>query len=584
MARPSPTPSGAPPIRRSIGALVLALAVIVLSVGLRLYALRSDPYPRLDWSAGLLTDEGFYIHNARNVALFGRAVTDEFNNMLLAPLLHGVQVIVFRTLGTGAVQARLISVLCSLGAIALLWSALRRIYGRRVAWIAACVLGLDHTNLLFSRMALMDPFAAFCAVLAFWLFVSAQSRSKAWMHVASGFALGATLLNRSICIYLLPAPFVALALIRAGRGSHAAIACGLTLAGLIWLIGWWAPNRAEIARVSRYYRVEQVQPRSLQHLVNNLYRGPFGDHRGISPYLFRHTPAIFGLTLLFLCAGMAPAAAATRPATHNEEIGAERAATAYLASWLVGGWLVLSASAYSPSRYYVTTYPAMTALAAISLNRLPEMIARIGTDMTAARVLRGALAAFLTFHAIQSVVHRGGVVGPEVTAALLYGVPLAAGVTVAWLRGPWIRFGAALSVAAPIVWIATNGYWLTDWLRTLRFTQHAVSTELGRILPRSSVLIGDVAPGVSMDNRFMAVNVIPGLCNGDRPVERFAGRPRYIVILDGRWKEAYWLAHYPDLVDAERRVMLRRVLRWDVGVYRVPDGFQHARTMSRIVN
>jgi hypothetical protein len=61
---------------------------ILLIIGLRLIDLRSDPFPRLDFSAGLMTDEGFYIHNARNLILFGHARTNEFNNMLISPLLH----------------------------------------------------------------------------------------------------------------------------------------------------------------------------------------------------------------------------------------------------------------------------------------------------------------------------------------------------------------------------------------------------------------------------------------------------------------------------------------------------------------
>jgi hypothetical protein len=74
---------------------------------------------------------------------------------------------------------------------------------------------------------------------------------------------------------------------------------------------------------------------------------------------------------------------------------------------------------------------------------------------------------------------------------------------------------------------------------------------------------------VSLDNPFKAIHVQPGLVNDVDPVEKFAGAPRYVVILDGRWKERYWLDHYPELVAPARRVKLARVLRWDVGVYSV---------------
>jgi hypothetical protein len=85
------------------------------------------------------------------------------------------------------------------------------------------------------------------------------------------------------------------------------------------------------------------------------------------------------------------------------------------------------------------------------------------------------------------------------------------------------------------------------------------------------VLIGDIAPGLCLDNRLMAVNVMPGLCNDRDPVGQFAGRPRFIAILDGRWKERYWLREWPDRVRPDDRVMAKWVLRWWISVYAAQD-------------
>ncbi len=577
---------------RPIASLCAGAIALTLIVGLRLYALRSDPYPRLDWSAGLLTDEGFYIHNARNVALFGRAVTDEFNNMLLAPLLHQIQVLVFSTVGVGSVPARMVSVVFSLAAIGLLWDGMRRVYGLRSANAAAVVLGLDHTNLLFSRMALMDPFASFGAVLAFRLYVAARSGARPGsargiaLLALAGLTLGATVLNRSICAYLIPAPFVAGLVGKAGRGGHLAVAGGMAAAVLLWLVLWWAPNRAEIGRVGRYYRVHQVQPKSPRHLWNCLFRGAFGDHRGISPYLFRHTPVAFGLALAFLGGLLVqrvrgsrteqqPDAAPAQGSGMPTDGALQREATAYLTAWLVFGWLAISASAYSPTRYYISTYPALAAIAGLAYDRLHAVISVLGADDPTARWARGLLVGFLAFHAVGSVVHRGGVLDPATTAAVLGGVPAVMGLGALLWRPSVGRAAATLGAAVPLAWAIVNGAWLADWLRTLRHTQFEMSTHLGRTLPADSVLIGDVAPGLCLDNRLMAINVIPGLCNGDRPVERFGGRRGYVAILDGRWKEAYWIERYPELVAPERRLLLRRVLRWDIGVYPIREGDVH---------
>ncbi len=147
--------------------------VVALMVWLRLVALDADAWPRLSWSSALLTDEGFYIHNARNAVLFGQARTDQFNNALIMPALHLIQLGVFRLFGVGAIQARLISVVFSLLTLLALYALLRRVVSESVAALAVVFLGLDHVNLLYNRMALMDTPGAFFLVCALYAFVRA---------------------------------------------------------------------------------------------------------------------------------------------------------------------------------------------------------------------------------------------------------------------------------------------------------------------------------------------------------------------------------------------------------------------------
>ena len=187
-----------------------AILLLIAGVAARIVWLSSDAYLHLDWSAGLLTDEGFYIHNARNWVLFGMARTDEFNNMLLAPVLHVLQCLVFMTLGVGAIQARLISVVLGLLGAASLYGGLRRIADERIAITALVFALFDHPALLFGRMALMDTPAAFCICWAFYSYCRAvtsgveDAKSRRNWLALSGFALSLGITNRMLCIYLLP--------------------------------------------------------------------------------------------------------------------------------------------------------------------------------------------------------------------------------------------------------------------------------------------------------------------------------------------------------------------------------------------
>src|SRR5581483_7081546 len=133
--------------------------------------------------------------------------------------------------------------------------------------------------------------------------------------------------------------------------------------------------------------------------------------------------------------------------------------------------------------------------------------------------------------------------------------------------------GKRAAVALLAVWAIVNLYWTGDWLRHLSYHQRDADRWLAAHLPANSVLLGAIAPGLCLNNRFVVVNVMKGLCNDRKPVERFAPAPRYILILDVPWEEKWWVQHYPELVAPERRLHLfKPILRrgFSVGVFAVP--------------
>jgi len=585
---PKPTRETARVNLKQLPRLTPALLAILLIIGLRLIALRSDPFPRLDFSAALMTDEGFNIHNARNLVLFGHLQTDEYNNMLFSPLYHFGQVAVFSLFGVGSVQARLISVVCSLLTLALLWAALRRAFDNRIALTAIIFLGLDHTNLLYNRMALMDTPAAMFAVMAFYAFVRSMtgerrliSQKQRWLWLmACGALIASTVTVRTVGIYLVPVPFIALGLqiFRHEEESSSrrlerqlilkdilVLVLGILVVFGLYFLLWYRPHYAELASLSSYYKRRQA-PTSLGNLALNVYHGILGDKRALTEYLIRHSPVLFTLALLGLV---------SRPKTSTPSI------QMYLVAWLVLGWGLLVTTSYSPSRYYVTTYPAMAALAAVTVWQLPEIWMRLHQVNIKARLLRGALTWFLVYHAGLLFLNHFGIRSRSWAPVLIYGLPSAFVILdlcfsildwVAVRLRSRIRYPRTATAAGFALWLIFNGYWLGGWLLGLDYTQYQMSQWLARNLPAGSVLIGDVAPGVCLDNGFIVVYVEPKLWNDVRPVEsmgaRYPNAPRYIV-MDDRWKESFWMVHYPELVTPERRIKLAQVINWQVGVYPV---------------
>src|SRR5207248_1793088 len=128
------------------------------------------------------------------------------------------------------------------------------------------------------------------------------------------------------------------------------------------------------------------------------------------------------------------------------------------------------------------------------------------------------------------------------------------------------RFGAneaRMFIAATALFTVVNIAWFADWLRTLSYSQYNAGRWLEAHVPQNSVILGDVAPGITMDTRLLAVNVMKGLCNDRTPTERWSTHPAFIAMLDEpRFRGPYWVERYPDLVRPERRILYRRVIKW----------------------
>jgi 4-amino-4-deoxy-L-arabinose transferase-like glycosyltransferase len=555
--------------------VVLVLVVVSLLVGLRVVALDSDAYRGLSWDTGLFTDEGYYTHNARNAVLYGTERTDEFNNRLLMPLIHQVQLGVFKAFGYGAVQARLISVVFSLLTLVVFWFALARSLSVEVATVGTLFLGLDHTVLLYNRMALMDTPAAFVMVCTFYLFVLlaeevdserlAGNGRLGRLSVACGVLLGLIYATRGLAAFMLPAPLVALWLCRKEnyrfQGSFwfllGRIALGLFLLLCLYFVFWYYPNRDALTHTNRYHIGFQLLPHSLSHLWRNVWQGVHGQNfLGLAPYLSRYAPVQF-----FLCLSVFVGWKAIGRMDDKGRFGVR-----IVAVWLLLGWLLFLCVNYAPSRYYVLVYPAFSAVAAVGLVNFKDF----WEEVSAQRLWRAILGAFLGLQVAgmlrlyapmpESMLYLIGTGGGYAIGLLM---PSSIGYDRQTLWG-WNRFSSLLC----LVWVFVNGFWLWDWWSNRTYTHRDASVWLGENLPADSILIGDCAPGLCFYNRLRCVNVIPDLCNDTKPYERFAPAPRYITILDEGYKEKWWVEHYPEQVSPERRLRLfSPLVSHPVGVY-----------------
>ena len=586
------------------------LGLLIALCGLHFWRLDTDAYRALSWDTGLFTDEGFYTHAARNVTLFGRARTDDFNNSLLMPPLHYLQVFVFRAFGYGILQARLISITLGLLTLPVFYAAMKRAFGPQTARYAVLFLGLEHVPFLYSRMALMDTAAAFllvCAFYAFTILLTKGGRRAAIGATACGLTLGLLYATRGLAAVAIPAPFIALLLPLAAderekisaealtpgpsskpgrgetenssslrrRGLGGGLFASLLLALAIYAVVWYLPHHAELARVNRYHVREQLLPRTAHQLGLNIGQAVAGvRYLGLLPYLFAHSPVLLLLTisLPFFKRGS------------NRLSDVEMRCVVYCAMWLIAFFGLFAFVNYAPSRYYVLFYPALCGLAAVGVRPNPPApgpgnpqrggeagegsgdntpLPTLGDPQGKEKGVGGGSGAS-RFYPISSQCDRLRLLSPPSNRRR---APHS-------LRGTSVSGKGAGGLGFLLtLWAVINLGWYVDWARNLTTTQRDASEKLARTLPPNSVLLGDCAPGLGLYNRFVTVNVMPGLCNDRAPLERFAGRPRYVVILDGAYKrgsEKWWITHYPNVMREQNRLFLfNPLVSHPVGVYKV---------------
>lgn len=157
----------------------LALAVILP----RVLFLDADPPGNLH--IHFITDEGWWAHNARQQALFGHWIMDDHNPPLWStPAYSFLLWLVYRVLGVGLYQTRLLSGLAGAVACFAVYGFVRREATPRIAFVSALVLAAGYFLLSNNRVAFTESVQLAFAVVA----VLAALRSRAspgWAMVSA---------------------------------------------------------------------------------------------------------------------------------------------------------------------------------------------------------------------------------------------------------------------------------------------------------------------------------------------------------------------------------------------------------------
>ena len=496
-----------------IAGLVAALAA---GAALRFAWLTADP-PTHATVGVVWHDEGAWVHNARNRVLWGTWRTDNWNPMFIAPVFTALEAGAFRLLGVGTWQARTVSVMSGLAAIALLGAGLASVAGRRAAVIGAMLLATNYVFVMWNRAALMES-AMTSSIVASWAAYALAARHPR-IGLAAGSAAVAAVLTKASAVFFLGAIGLDAALtiasassvfarmgqpgawtdssrLRAAWWTLAGAAITVAVVALIFVI----PNWSEY----RFYNWQMSVTRKPEYSVR-----AFLDRASWLPIAHDFFTRMW---LVTAASALSMAAIASR---WRSALPAER----LLVLWVMIGLVELVVHDSGNERRYVMFVPALIGLAAVLLGREGTVVADGLPLNRRARWLSIPLLLLLAYLVIGSIVRLAYLyqIGPGVRLAAALSCAAVA-VTVwhwrratGWLASQRIQAPAAFLVAGLVVTGDLGQYW--QWSSRRTSHNYEASVALGRVLPAGTLVHGKLANGLSLENRIRPVFVGRGFGN-----------------------------------------------------------------------
>ncbi len=489
-------------------AVLLTLTVLV-AAGLRGIFPTADP-PWVTTVGIVWHDEGAWVHNARNKALFGQWSEDQWNPMYIAPVFTGLEYLSFASFGVGVWQARLVSAVTGLASVLLLVFGVRRIAGRDAGLIAGLLLATDYVYVMWNRAALMEASMVAFMVAAWYCYVRAQSQP--WWGTLAGACALLAYFSKAAAVFFVVALGIDALLTLVGpvslrqssgqvdrnttsRAAARATLMGLVGFGVLALAVFVIPHWTEY----QFYNWQM-----------SVTRKPSYDFRSLKDRItwFPIVHDIFTRTWFSVVVGvMAIFGAMTRWRTI-------RADERLLVLWVTFGAAELILHDTGNERRFLFFIPALVALTSIVLARDRRLLPPEAVDLTRRQLLIALPAIGYGSYIVIGAILRLAFLyepGPGVRLSAAVAAVFTVAVYFVWprlmkfLAGPQWTTSAALVLAALVA--GGNAAQFVQWARGRTYKNYQASVELGTILPAGTLVHGKLANGLSLENGIRPVFV-----------------------------------------------------------------------------
>lgn len=522
------------------------VVVLALAGGLRGVWLNADPATQP--SVGVVWhDEGAWIHNARNQALWGVWRTDAWNPMFLAPVFTALETAAFDTFGVGTWQARTVPVASGLIAILALMWGLSAVTDRRAAALGGLLLATNYTFVMWNRAALMESTMTMFIVIGWAAY--ARSVIQPWWGVAAGGAVVLAFFTKAAAAFFVGAIVLEVATawwlsrkrdhVPISSSPHLLTVLGLFVAGLIALAIFVIPYWTEF----QFYNWQMSVTRKPEYTLEAFTRN--------ASWL----PLIHSaFTRMWLVVLVAAAASLGIIARWRAAHPAERLAVL----WLLVGLVELIVHDSGNERRYVMFVPALVALASMFVGRsstsaaprnelggefrsnaaefASELISPPGgrADRWIVAVVVAVLA-YIVFGSVLRLVWLDDVLAGNYSLTVRVSGVLATGLAliVWWRWQAWAEWLAAAraplwaGIAMVVVTCGTDLALYEQWATRRTQVNYEASRALAGLLPPETVVHGKLANGLALENRIVPIFVGRGFGNYADRLER--DDARYIL-------------------------------------------------------
>ena len=475
--------------------------IIAAAVVLRAIFPTADP-PWNTFLGIVWHDEGAWVHNARNRALWGTWSTDAWNPMYIAPVFTFLEYLSFAVFGVGVWQARLVSEVAGVSSVLLLALGVRRLAGDTAALIAGALLATNYVYVMYNRAAIMEATMVAFMVASWYCYVRAHER-PIWGAAAGVLALLAFFTKAAAAFFVAALALEAAVawLLERKKGSPAApraalaVLAGIAGAGLLALAVFVAPNWTDY----RFYNWQMSVTRKPTYDVKS-----FVDRITWFPVLHDLFTRMWAVIIVATAGGLA-ALVRWRQLPSGER----------LLLWWVGlGALELIVHDVGNERRFLFFIPAVAGLAAIVLGGR-----RAIADMELARLRRREILIALPAVAFALYVVSGGIVrvaelyeiGPNVRPAAAIAAAATALIYAFWPGfSAWLvrqRWTPQPAVVLTCIVCAGDVAQFAQWAAGRSYENIAASVEIGRRLPAETLVHGKLANGLALENRIRPVFV-----------------------------------------------------------------------------